>query len=364
MVLIDLVLTVFIAKTLFFAFGVFRSRRIGSLSFPDNSLTVSVIIPARDEAENLPACLESLMKQKTEFCEFIIVNDRSSDETQAVIDEFAMRDNRIKSIQLTEERSGNLRGKPGAIHAGIMASSGDIIMMSDADCTFPDGWIQKVTCYFGNEAVAMIAGFTTIRAESLFHHMQDMEWLMNHTLASAGVALGMPLGCFGNNLSIRASVYREVGGYPGIPFSVTEDLLLLQRVAHGGYTILYPINGENAVSTLPCKDWKGFVSQQHRWVRGSDALGWKKHLFVFFAIIFWGSLLFTMIQGDFIGAVSIVGMRILGDCFLILPALTAIRRVKQLPWIIPGMIFMMFIEIMLAMLLLKRDVHWKGQIFR
>lgn len=237
-------------------------------------------------------------------------------------------------------------------------------MMSDADCTFPDGWIQKVTCYFGNEAVAMIAGFTTIRAESLFHHMQDMEWLMNHTLASAGVALGMPLGCFGNNLSIRASVYREVGGYPGIPFSVTEDLLLLQRVAHGGYTILYPINGENAVSTLPCKDWKGFVSQQHRWVRGSDALGWKKHLFVFFAIIFWGSLLFTMIQGDFIGAVSIVGMRILGDCFLILPALTAIRRVKQLPWIIPGMIFMMFIEIMVAMLLLKRDVHWKGQIFR
>ena len=364
MVLIDLVLTVFIAKTLFFAFGVFRSRRIGSLSFPDNSLTVSVIIPARDEAENLPACLESLMKQKAEFCEFIIVNDRSSDETQAVIDEFAMRDNRIKSIQLTEERSGNLRGKPGAIHAGIMASSGDIIMMSDADCTFPDGWIQKVTCYFGNEAVAMIAGFTTIRAESLFHHMQDMEWLMNHTLASAGVALGMPLGCFGNNLSIRASVYREVGGYPGIPFSVTEDLLLLQRVAHGGYTILYQINGENAVSTLPCKDWKGFVSQQHRWVRGSDALGWKKHLFVFFAIIFWGSLLFTMIQGDFIGAVSIVGMRILGDCFLILPALTAIRRVKQLPWIIPGMIFMMFIEIMVAMLLLKRDVHWKGQIFR
>ncbi|MBM4174114.1 MAG: glycosyltransferase [Ignavibacteria bacterium] len=364
MVLIDLVLTVFIAKTLFFAFGVFRSRRIGSLSFPDNSLTVSVIIPARDEAENLPACLESLMKQKAEFCEFIIVNDRSSDETQAVIDAFAMRDNRIKSIQLTEERSDNLRGKPGAIHAGIMASSGDIIMMSDADCTFPDGWIQKVTCYFGNEAVAMIAGFTTIRAESLFHHMQDMEWLMNHTLASAGVALGMPLGCFGNNLSIRASVYREVGGYPGIPFSVTEDLLLLQSIAHGGYTILYPINGENAVSTLPCKDWKGFVSQQHRWVRGSDALGWKKLLFVFFAIIFWGSLLFTIIQGDYIGAVSIVGMRILGDCFLILPALTAIKRVKQLPWIIPGMIFMMFIEIMVAMLLLKRDVHWKGQTFR
>ncbi|MBM4150860.1 MAG: glycosyltransferase [Ignavibacteria bacterium] len=364
MVLIDLVLTVFIAKTLFFAFGVFRSRRIGSLSFPDNSLTVSVIIPARDEAENLPACLESMMKQKAEFCEFIIVNDRSSDETQAVIDTFAMRDNRIKSIQLTEERSGNLRGKPGAIHAGIMASSGDIIMMSDADCTFPDGLIQKVTCYFGNEAVAMIAGFTTIRAESLFHHMQDMEWLMNHTLASAGVALGMPLGCFGNNLSIRASVYREVGGYPEIPFSVTEDLLLLQRVAHGGYTILYPINGENAVSTLPCKDWKCFVSQQHRWVRGSDALGWKKHLFVFFAIIFWGSLLFTMIQGDYIGAVSIVGMRILGDCFLILPALTAIRRVKQLPWVIPGMIFMMFIEILVAMLLLKRDVHWKGQTFR
>lgn len=364
MVLIDLVLTIFIAKTLFFAFGVLKSRRIGSLSFPNNSLTVSVVIPARDEADNLPACLESLMKQNSDFCEFIIVNDRSSDETQIVIDTFVKKDNRFKGIQLTEDRSGNLRGKPGAIHAGIMASSGDIIMMSDADCTFPDGWIQKVKLYFGNETVAMVAGFTTIRTQSLFHHMQDMEWLMNHTLASAGVALGMPLGCFGNNLSIRASVYREVGGYPGIPFSVTEDLLLLQRIAHGGYKILYPINGENAVSTLPCKDWKGFVSQQHRWVRGSEALGWKKHLFVFFAIVFWGSVLSTIIQGDFNGTVSIFGMRILCDCFLILPSLTAIKRMKQLPWIIPGMLFMIFIEIMVAMLLLKRDVHWKGQTFQ
>lgn len=364
MLLIDLVLALFIAKTLFFAIGVFRSRRIGFLSLPRNTLTVSVVIPARNEEDNLASCLESLIKQKVDRCEFIIVNDRSSDDTQRIIDAFIEKDSRIKSIQLTEERSGNLRGKPGAIHAGIIESSGDIIMMTDADCTFPEGWIQKVKQYYGDETVAMIAGFTTICAQSAFQHMQDMEWLMNHTLAAAGVALGMPLGCFGNNLSIRASVYKEIGGYPGIPFSVTEDLLLLQKVSNSGYKIQYPINAANAVSTMPCIDWKSFVSQQHRWVRGSDALGWKKYLFVFFAIVFWGGLIWSIAHGDFMGAASIVGMRILCDCFLIIPALYAIQRMKQLQWIIPGMLFMMFIEVMVAILLLKREVQWKGQTFR
>ncbi|MFM7157647.1 MAG: glycosyltransferase [Bacteroidota bacterium] len=364
MSVIDLVLTLFIAKTVFFAIGVIRSRRIGSLSRAQNTLTVSVVVPARDEEQLLPSCLDSLIQYEGNDVEFIIVNDRSSDSTKQIIQSYSQLDSRITSVHLEQERTGNLRGKPGALHAGIEVSKGDIIMMTDADCTFPAGWIQNVKTMYDKESVAMIAGFTTISAHTIFDHLQDMEWLMNHTLASAGLSLGMPLGCFGNNLSIRKSVYKEIGGYPAISFSVTEDLQLLQKVTSKGYTVHYPINASNTVQTMPCLNWKSFVSQQHRWVRGSEALGWKKHLFVLFAFVFWGGLLISFLEGDMTGIGTIIGMRILCDCLLILPSLHALKRLNQLPWIIPGMIFMIFIEIMVAILLLKKNVEWKGQSFR
>ena len=364
MSLIDFVLLLFGAKTLVFVYGAAQSRRKISTYHSATNDIISVIIPARNEEDALPICLESLLKNTDPSIEFIIVNDRSSDATQSIIDAYSSRDSRLRSIQLTEERHGNLRGKPGALHAGISAAKGDIIIMSDADCTFPKEWIHTIKHAYSNPEIGMMAGFTSIHTTTAFHHLQDMEWLMNHTLASAAMSLGHPLGCFGNNLSIRKSVYEAVGGYEGIEFSVTEDLQLLTKVSQAGYGIIYPCNHENAVITEPCPDWKSFVSQQHRWVRGSEALGWKKYLFAFFAFVFWTSLFYSGYMHDWMGIASILAIRVIGDCMIVIPSLFALKRIQNIPWVIPGMIFMIYMEIMVAFLLLKKDVQWKGQTFR
>lgn len=364
MSLIDFVLLLFGAKTLVFVYGAARSRRIPLSVHSTKNDTVSVVIPARNEQDSLPICLESLLQNTDPSIEFIIVNDRSSDDTQSIINTYSKKDSRVKSVHLAEERHGNLRGKPGALHAGINAAKGDIIIMSDADCTFPKEWIHTIKNAYSNPEIGMMAGFTSINTTTAFHHLQDMEWLMNHTLASSAMSLGHPLGCFGNNLSIRKSVYEAVGGYAGIEFSVTEDLQLLTRVSKAGFGILYPCNHVNAVITEPCPDWKSFVSQQHRWVRGSEALGWKKYLFAFFAFVFWTSLIYSGYNQDWTGIASILGIRVIGDCLIVMPSLFALKRTKHIPWVIPGMIFMMYMEIMVAFLLLKKDVHWKGQTFR
>ncbi|MFN4917708.1 MAG: glycosyltransferase family 2 protein, partial [Ignavibacteria bacterium] len=89
MSLIDFVLLLFAAKTLVFVYGAARSRRILLLSHSVLNETVSIVIPARNEQEALPSCLESLLKNTDPTIEFIIVNDRSNDGTQEIIDAFS-----------------------------------------------------------------------------------------------------------------------------------------------------------------------------------------------------------------------------------------------------------------------------------
>jgi glycosyltransferase involved in cell wall biosynthesis len=153
MSLIDFVLLLFAAKTLVFVYGAARSRRILLPSHSVLNETVSIVIPARNEQEALPSCLESLLKNTDPTIEFIIVNDRSNDATQEIIDAFSAKDSRIKSVQLTEERFGNLRGKPGALHAGISTNNSACIFKSynRNDC--------RIHYYKHNYCISSFAGY-------------------------------------------------------------------------------------------------------------------------------------------------------------------------------------------------------------
>ncbi len=326
-------------------------------------LKISVIVPARNEEDNLAICLHSLLQSTYRNYDIIVVNDRSSDKTGEIANTFAAKYPQVTVIHAIEEREGNLKGKPGALHLGILHSHSDIIMMTDADCTVADTWIESIAKQFNNPNVGLVASYTVVQGESFFQHMQDMEWLMNHTLACIGVSLDQPLGCFGNNLSIRLAVYQQIGGYPGIPFSVTEDLTLLQTVHKSGWKIMYPCDQECAVETKPCINWSDFIKQLHRWVKGSNRLGWRKHIFVFFAFMFWAFLAYALYNHAWNELIMILTIRIMGDYILVIPSLASLKRMNKIAYVFPGMIFMMIIEAVIPFLFLKKSVIWKGQKF-
>jgi cellulose synthase/poly-beta-1,6-N-acetylglucosamine synthase-like glycosyltransferase len=326
-------------------------------------LRVSVIVPARNEEDNLALCLDSILQSTYHNYEIIIVNDRSSDKTGEIANTFAAKYPQIKVIHAIEEREGNLKGKPGALHLGIQNSQSDLIMMTDADCTVASTWIESIAKQFNNPRVGLVASYTVVKGTTFFEHMQDMEWLMNHTLACIGVSLDQPLGCFGNNLSIRRVVYKQIGGYPGIPFSVTEDLTLLQTVHKSGWKIMYPCDQDCAVETKPCINWSDFIKQLHRWIKGSKGLGWRKHIFVSFASIFWVFLATSIYNNAWNELFIVLFIRIFGDYILVLPSLSALKRMHKIAYVLPGMIFMMIIEAIIPFLFLKNTVVWKGQKF-
>jgi cellulose synthase/poly-beta-1,6-N-acetylglucosamine synthase-like glycosyltransferase len=361
-------------------------------------LRVSVVVPARNEEENIERCVRSLAASQypSGLWELIVVNDRSSDRTGEILrrlqTEFSMlivheitesslansqknaqesaQDN-IRTTNLNHPPTTNLQGKPRALHQGIERSSGDIVMMTDADCVIEPTWIANIVRVFeqaaAGEEVGLVPSFTVIQtfdgaAFTPFHKMQALEWIMNHTMASAGVGLKQPLGCFGNNLSIRRTVYDELGGYARIPFSVTEDLALLQAVAHTRWRIRYVCDRAAKVATLPCPDWLAFLKQHRRWALGGQALGWRAAFFVVSSAAMWLAMLVALLAGRWELFVLVAAARLVLDASVAVPSLV-ILDMKPLAWWLPVAVpFFLLVELIIPFFLLTPRVEWKGQI--
>lgn len=356
---------IYALRIAFFLIG--QARSPVSPPSTDRIPSISIIVPARNEEDNIARCIESLQAaiEHIDAVEIIIVNDRSTDRTGELIDALAQLDPRIRPLHRTSASTDrNLQGKPGALQYGIDHAVGDIILLTDADCTVDPQWVTAMSEPFADLTVGMVCGFTTIRPDGPFATIQDVEWLYTHTMARAGLQNGTPLGCFGNNMALRRSAMTAIGGYGSIPFSLTEDLALLQAMAARGFGIHYLCERRATVETLACTTFAEYVKQKHRWVRGGMALGWKAVAFVVSSASVWIGLVLAIATSAWSWVIILAGLRILGDGVLI--ALSAIRVGKRsiVPAIGPSLLALLGLELILPLLTLRRDVVWKGQTFR
>src|SRR5713101_3554770 len=126
--------------------------------------TVSVIVAARNEEHCIQQCIDSLLKLEypREKLEITIVNDGSTDRTREIAEMSTDNSAALKVISAMQGE-GNLRGKANAISQGIDASSGEILMFTDADCTVPERWVKETVRYFDN-GVGVVGGFTLLNA--------------------------------------------------------------------------------------------------------------------------------------------------------------------------------------------------------
>jgi len=106
---------------------------------------ISLLFAARDEEEKLPAALATLMEIDYPNLEVIAVDDRSKDATPRILDEFAAGHSRLRVVHITELPSGWL-GKPYALQNAYEASTGDLLLFTDADVRFkPDVLRRAIT---------------------------------------------------------------------------------------------------------------------------------------------------------------------------------------------------------------------------
>ncbi len=227
---------------------------------------VSVVVAARNEEENMATLLKSLLAQDYPHhrYEIIIVNDQSTDRTAEVVKKFS--DARIRLL-MTENRDRVPSPKKNAVNLGIRRAEGEIILLTDADCAPPKGWISGVVSLFTPE-VGMVIGFSPCELPRLHFpagHLLALESLSLAAVAAGTAGWGYPATCNGRNLAYRKSVYEQVGGFDKIRHFVSgDDDLMLKLVQQTEWRIQYAYDPSLVVPTALVKSPKQFINQRLR----------------------------------------------------------------------------------------------------
>ncbi|MGE5354381.1 MAG: glycosyltransferase [Acidobacteriota bacterium] len=324
--------------------------------------SVSVIVAARNEEENIGRCLSSLdgLEYPEGKIEIIIVDDNSTDATRGIVESFISGKPKFKCI-CTTHKVDHLKGKTNALANALEIARGEVILTTDADCQVPSGWAKSIASYY-EEDVAMVCGYTTQEATSQFSGMQMLDFMYLLTVAAGSMNLNFPLSCIGNNMSYRKSAYKEIGGYEALKFSVTEDFNLLKAMFKlGKYKIIYPLESEALVESKPCYDFKSLFWQKKRWGVGgldSDMKG-----FLVMASGFLANL-FTVLTPFFFSATALylVVFKISTDFFVLYPVLKRFNLVKKLKYFASFEIYFIIYVLLLPFIVIpSRKVVWKGR---
>jgi cellulose synthase/poly-beta-1,6-N-acetylglucosamine synthase-like glycosyltransferase len=328
--------------------------------------TVSIIIAARNEERYIRPCLESLLKLKypSDMFEIIIVDDRSTDSTRSIIQEYAKRYDHIKLL-IAREPTSHLRGKTNAIAQAIDVAVGDILFFTDADCTVQPDWVKETVKYYEDHDVGIVAGFTALSTRTGFETVQAIDWFFLYSAAAAMISLNFPATAAGNNFSVRREAYNNTGGYRTLPFSITEDYALFHAITtKTHFKARLPLDAATVVNSEACKSWNELYNQKRRWFIGLFEMELRK--LTVFAIAFFPTLLIPVcLFSDGIEHVWLpVVLKIVADLSLALPTIINFNRKTLLRHFIQFEVFYSLYMLLIPLsLLLTKKVQWKDQIF-
>ena len=251
----------------------------------------SIIVPFRNEAENLLKLLDSFSKLNypNDLFEVILVDDDSDFR-------FKILDFRFKVSLIDNIRVSN-SPKKDAISTAIQVVKNDWIITTDADCVVSKNWLLVFDNYIQlHREVSMIAGAVKYECrDSFLHHFQqlDLASLQGATIGSFGLKLGFM--CNGANFAYTKSFFEKLKGFQGNDdIASGDDVFLLQKaIAQFPEKVHYLKSENNIVVTKPLDDWKSLFYQRVRWASktASYQSGFGKSLGL---IVFGGNLAWVL----------------------------------------------------------------------
>ena len=324
---------VYISLVVIFLFGFFRRPR----SVNTQRLSVSVVVPARNEAANIDACLRALSAQTypTDHLEIIVVDDRSTDDTAARIDKWTHRLPNLSRVSVTQQNY--ICPKKNALWQGIKHARGDIIFTTDADCRPGPNWITSTLAHFASDIGMVIGHAPLLKSEKALSSLLSLQALVVSTLAASSAGIGFPLACSGRNMAYRRKAFDEVNGFSDIGHIIGgDDVLLMRQVAQkSAWKIRFNADANAYVPSASHPDH--LINRQVRYQSktihyGIPILILALAVYIFHVILATLPILFWVNAELFYVVGSCLGIKIIADAVFLLFGGIQFKSLKLLLW--------------------------------
>ena len=238
----------------------------------------SIVIPFRNEAENLKQLFQSLTQlkyQKGHF-EIIFVNDSSEDNSVALCRNFR-RENPEINIQIIDSVQRSGAPKKDAINTAIELAKNNYILTTDADCSVPKNWLLEFNSFLEETSCRMVAAPVKIGVKEnekggFLKIYQQIDFLSLQGATIGGFGVEKPFMCNGANLCYEKSAFKEVNGFLGNEnIASGDDLFLLEKFQKRHFKTGFLKSNRAAVSTLAQPDLRSLFSQRIRWAAKTSA---------------------------------------------------------------------------------------------
>ncbi len=303
---------------------------------------ISVIIPARNEEENIRKCLDSVTNQSypKHLFEVIVVDDFSTDKTPEIINSYS--DYNVTLLSLKDHTEPNINSyKKKAIEIAISRAKGELIVTTDADCIVPQTWLQTIVSLYEKHQPAFIAAPVSYYGENNFLKIfQSLDFMTLQGITGASVYKKFHSMCNGANLAYEKKAFLEAGGFSGIDnIASGDDMLLMHKIFE-----LYPekvlfLKSQDAiVKTKPAETLKEFFNQRIRWASKADKYTDKKMtavlllVYLFNAWLLLFGLLCIFYPLLFLWFIAIIIAKTIVELFFLYPVARFFNKEKLLWW--------------------------------
>jgi glycosyltransferase involved in cell wall biosynthesis len=239
-----------------------------ALPAPVTSVTVTVIVPARNEETVIAACIASLARQ-SEIAEILVVNDQSTDATASLVTSLM---HKFPIVRLLE--SGALPdgwvGKNHALWIGVQQARCQWLLFTDADAEHEKDSVSRALQIAGEQNAALVS-FSPEQVTESWYEKALVPYIYlrlakKFSFEKVNDPSSRAAAANGQFLMIRRDVYDAIGGHAGVAGEVLEDVALAMRVKAAGHRIFFG-SGKGIVRVRMYRSFRAMWQ------------GWKKNLY-------------------------------------------------------------------------------------
>lgn len=329
---------------------------------------ISVLIPARNEEQNIGPLLDALNKQtlnKNQF-EVLVIDDFSEDSTADVVKQHPLRN--LKLLEPTVDET--LSSKKKAIECGIHHANGELIVTTDADCLPPPTWLETYSNFYSEHQPSFIAAPVRFSySKNVLQIFQALDFIVLQGITAASVSSGFHTMCNGANLAYTKRAFIDVNGFEGIDGIATgDDMLLMHKVwKNDPSKVRYLKHTKATTVTQPMYTWRNFLMQRKRWASKTFVYDDFRIILVLAFVYLFNCFFFALLIAGFfypvnwVYAAGFLIMKTLIEFPFVYSVAAFYRETKLMRYFLLFQPLHMFLTVLTGLLSQSGRYEWKGR---